>query len=126
MSEETVFMDAGNKNLLCELDMRDNNFLTVEPYAIYTSAKKRRCMLCYQVSRAGATGDHGWRQLEASQVRGAKVLDRPFTIRRDYNPFDKTTYVMAHFSVPDASGKQRPVDLAPSWDKSVHNRAAGT
>ena len=64
--------------------------------------------------------------LEFAGVRGAKVLDRPFTARKDYNPFDKTTYVMAHYSIPTADGKERPVDLAPSWDKSVQNRAAGT
>ena len=66
MSEEMVFMDAGNKLMLCELDLRDGSFVTVEPYAIYTSAKKRRCLLYYQVSRAGAHGDHGWRQVESS------------------------------------------------------------
>ena len=126
MSEEVAFMEAGNKGMLCELDLRDGNFVTVEPYAIYTSAKKRRCLLYYQMSRAGAQGDMGWRQVERSTVRGAKVLDRPFATRKDYNPFDKMTYVMMHYSIPTVDGKQRPVDLAPSWDTSVHNRPAGS
>jgi hypothetical protein len=126
MSTELVFMDAGDKRMQCDLDLRDGNSVTVEPYAIFTSAKKRRCLLYYQLSRAGAQADRGWRQLEAIGVRAAKVLDRPFTIRRDYNPFDKMTYVMAHYSLPTADGRQRPVDLAPSWDKAPQNRPAGT
>jgi hypothetical protein len=126
VSEESVFMEAGNKGMLCELDLRDGNFVTVEPYAIFTSNKKRRCVLYYQVSRAGAKDDKGWRQTETGQIRGAKMLNQPFAIRKDYNPLDKITYVMMHYSLPNADGKQRPVDLAPAWDKSVHNRPAGT
>lgn len=126
MSVESVFMDAGAKAMQCEFDLRDGNFVTVEPYAIFTSAKKRRCLLYYQLSRAGAQGDRGWRQIEVSDVRGAKPLDRPFTVRKDYNPLDKMTYVMMHYSIPGADGKQRPVDLAPAWDKSPQNRPAGT
>lgn len=126
MSEETLFMEAGNQRFLCELDLRDGNYVTVEPYMIYTSDKKRRCMLYYLVSRAGSSSDKGWRQIETSSVRAVKVLDRPFAIRKDYNPFDKITYVMSHYSLPSADGRQRPVDLAPSWDKSIYNRPAGT
>jgi hypothetical protein len=126
MSEEAIFMEAGNKRMLCELDLRDGNFVTVEPYAIYTSAKKRRCMLYYLVSRAGAQGDRGWRDIETGQVRGAKMLAKPFEIRKDYKPNDKVTYTMMHYCLPDIDGKQRPVDAAAAWDKSVHNRAAGS
>jgi hypothetical protein len=126
MSEELAFMDAGNKSMLCELDMRDGNFLTVEPYAIFTSEKKRRCLLYYQVSRAGAQGDHGWRTAETSSVRGIKALSRPFTVRKEYNPFDKMTYVKMHYSLPNVDGKQRAVDLAPTWDHASPNRPAGT
>ena len=126
MSEEKVFMEAGNKRMLCELDLRDGNFVTVEPYAIYTSAKKRRCLLYFQASRAGASGDQGWRQIETGQLRGAKLLNQPFTIRKDYNPFDKITYGMMHYSLPNHEGKQRADELAPAWDKSVHNRPAGS
>lgn len=126
MSEEQIFMDAGNKRMHCELDLREGNFVTVEPYAIFTSAKKRRCLLYYLASRAGAHGDQGWRQIETGQIRGAKVLNQPFAIRKDYNPFDKITYVMMHYSLPNIEGKQRAVELAPAWDKGVHNRPAGT
>ncbi len=125
MSEETSFMEGGNKHLLCEIDLRGGNVVTVEPYAIYTSTKKRRVYLWYQVSRAGAQGENGWRNVEASEVKAVKVLERPYTTRKDYNPMDKMTYVMMHYSIPAADGRTRPVDLAPSWDKSIHNKPAG-
>ena len=59
-------------------------------------------------------------------MRGAKLLDRPYKPRKDYNPFDKIKYPMCHYSAPAADGRKRPVDLAPSHDKSIHNRPAGT
>src|SRR4051794_35796963 len=104
MSEELEFMKAGDSLLLCELDQRDGNILTVEPYAIYTSPKKRRFFMFYQVSRAGAHGDNGWRHIEASNFRAAKTLDRPYTPRKDYDPFNKTDLVMMHYSIPTADG----------------------
>ena len=125
MSEESIFMEAGKQGMLCELDLRSGDFVTVEPYAIYTSAKKRRCWAYFQAGRSGAPADQGWREIETGQVRGAKVLNKPYAIRKDYNPFDKIKYVMMHFSVPNIEGKERAVDLAPAWDKSVHNKPAG-
>ena len=125
MSEEAVFMDGGKQLKLCEIDLRDGNVVTVEPYAIYTSNKKRRNMMWYQVSRAGAQGENGWRHVDAATVKKVKILDRPYAIRKDYDPFDKMTLTMMHYSIPTIDGRQRAVDLAPSWDKSLANRPAG-
>src|SRR6266850_5031372 len=99
MSEESVFMEGGNEHFLIEMEMRDANILTVEPYAIYSSPKKRRFVLVYQVSRAGAQGDNGWRYIEASNIRTVKKLNRPFTTRKDYDPFNKDILVMSHYSI---------------------------
>lgn len=126
MNDEQAFMEGAKKGMLVELDMRNNDFVVVEPYMIYTSNKKRRNYLYFQVSRAGAQSDQGWRPTETANIRGVKVLDRPFTPRKDYNPFDKINYVMSHFSIPTWDGRQRPTDLAPSHDRSIQNRAAGS
>jgi hypothetical protein len=51
------------------------------------------------------------------------MLEQTFTPRSDYNPFDKTSMPMMHYSIPTHDGRQRWSDQQA--DRSSHLRAPG-
>ena len=119
MSFDATFMKGGNLHRLCDITLMDGTSARVEPYAIYTSSKKRRHYLWFEVSGS----DSGWRYPEAASVASAALTEEPFTVRADYDPFDKAKFPVVHYSVPTRDGRQRWLDAAPGHDKgTIRNR----
>ena len=50
MPIDVTFMKGGNLRRLCDITFVDGAAARIEPYAIYTSSKKRRHYLWFQVS----------------------------------------------------------------------------
>lgn len=115
-------MKCGNLRRNCEITFRDGRTVVVEPYAIFTGESKRRLYMWYQLSSdppEEKEGNTGWRTPEAAHVASAKLCDTPFTVRRDYDPFDRKRMPMVHYSIPTADGRQRWMDAPPPSDKST-------
>ena len=122
---EAVFMKGGNLHKLCKITLTDGRDFTVEPYAIYTSGRKRRCYLWYQISSSDPGEERGWRSPEAASVATAKLLEDPFDTRRDYDPFDRVEMPVVHYSIPTHDGRQRWMDARKDFDKqTLTNREA--
>lgn len=119
MPIDAVFMKGGNLRRLCEATLADGSVAVVEPYAIYTSPKKRRTLLWYEVSKGGSEAGAGWKHPEAASVTAMKLLETPYTPRKDYNPFDTVKFPVVHYSVPTHDGRQRWLEGGRNPDKQT-------
>ena len=119
MAIDATFMKAGNLHRLCEITFANGQTSKVEPYAIFTSPKKRRHYLWFQLSSSDPEETSGWKMPEAASVSSATLTEEPFTVRRDYDPFDKEKLLMVHFSIPTHDGRQRWLDAQPGRDKTT-------
>lgn len=118
MSVEAVFMKAGNLRRICELTLADGRAVRIEPYAIFTAPNRRRHFLWYQLT-GESEEDRGWRQVEASLARSAKLCEQSYEARRDYDPFDRQRFPVVHYTVPTHDGRQRWADARPDFDKQT-------
>lgn len=78
---------------------------TVEPHAIFLTARRKRYLHCFQVqgySRSG--GLPQWRNLPLEHIREISLTDHQFTPRQDFNPADKTIFdhIEAQVTAPAA------------------------
>src|SRR5690349_10755284 len=116
-------MKGGNLRRLCLMTLTSGETVTVEPYAIYTSSKKRRHYLWFQIPGPDPEEQGGWKHPEAVTIASAALAEDSFDVRRDYDPFDKEKFPMVHYSVPTHDGRQRWLDAGPSYDKqTLRNR----
>ena len=113
MAVEVAFMKAGNLARVCELTDAEENIWLIEPYAVYTSSRGRRSLWYYQLD-----APEGWKDPEVRFVRRVKMLEEKFTVRADYDPFDKNRFPIMHFSIPGKDGRQRWADK-PKVDKTA-------
>jgi hypothetical protein len=110
MSAEAVFMRCGNLRKVCEVKDSAGNLLLVEPYAIFTSIKKRKHVHFYQLS---GPGGEGWKTPESRDLVAGRMLEDTFTPRSGYDPFDKQLFPVMHYSIPTHDGRQRWMDAQP-------------
>jgi len=119
MSQDATFIKGGNLLRVCEVTLAGGSKVTVEPYAIFTSPKKRRHYLWFRTSRSDPDDRPAWESPDASSVKLIRLTEDSFKIRRDYDPFDKEKLPVVHFSVPMHDGRQRWLDAGPKKDKST-------
>ncbi|HLJ46360.1 MAG TPA: hypothetical protein VKU01_10150 [Bryobacteraceae bacterium] len=122
MSVQSVFMKSGNLKRVCELTLTDGSTVTVEPYAIFISPRGRQQFLWFQLSSSKPEDRGGWKSPETGTVKAAKMMDPSFTIRTDYQPFDKGLYPFVNFSIPTHDGRQRWMDTRKDLDKQTLQR----
>jgi hypothetical protein len=113
---ESVFMKSANLHRQCELTDAQGNRTVVEPYAIFTSAKGRRCYRCYVISPAVDPNVGPWANPEVASVANVQMVEGTFQIRAAYDPFDKQLFPMMHFSLPTPDGRQRWADAQKNRD----------
>jgi len=119
MPVDATLMKAGNLRRLCDITLTDGATAKVEPYAIYTSSKKRRHYLWFQLSSSDPEEGSGWMNPEASSIASAIVTDEAFVIRQDYDPFDRSKFPVVHYSLPTHDGRQRWLDARRDFDKQT-------
>ncbi|HXP89256.1 MAG TPA: hypothetical protein VN841_31340 [Bryobacteraceae bacterium] len=123
MSLDATFMKGGNLLRVCDVTLADGKTARVEPYAIYTSPKRRRHYLWFQIGSSDPDEAPGWKSPEASAVASVRLAQETFTVRRDYDPFDKQKLPVVHYSVPTHDGRQRWHDAGKYVDKqTIGNR----
>ena len=86
---------------------------------IFTSAKGRRCLGCFQISPAPEAGSSAWRTPEMAEIQSCNMLEQKFELRANYDPFDTVNIPTVHFSVPTKDGRQRWVDAGKPKDKTA-------
>lgn len=110
---EAVFVRAARAGRLVWLAEPDpvERYRVVEPYMVYRSGTGRRLLHAYQVGGYSAGGPlRGWRNLEPGAFAEAQVLEEPFAVRPDYNPFNEQNFPHVAFALPTADGRRRAPD----------------
>jgi hypothetical protein len=124
VSQDATFIKGGNLKKVCEVKLADGSTVTVEPYAIFTSPRKLRHYLWFRTGGSNPDEGPGWQSPEASLVASVRLGEQSFTVRRDYDPFDKGKFPVVHHSIATHDGRQRWLDAGPPIDKStIRNRS---
>lgn len=119
MSFEAAFMKAGNLGRTLDLTDTEGRHYMIEPYMIYTSDRGRRSLLFYQLAGPPPEAPIGWKRPEAVLFQTATIREDRFTVRPEYDPFDKARYPVVAYSVATPDGRQRWADAPKPRDKGT-------
>ncbi len=108
MSTKDIFIEAANQLKLLQLFDFNGNSRVIEPYMIYDSAKGKVCFHCYQWQGYSESGKvEGWKNPEMDSFEYGVIVNRTFTPRKEYNPFNEKMFANVHFAIPTIDGRQR-------------------
>jgi hypothetical protein len=108
MYAEDIFIHAARSFKIWELIDIYGNIRVVEPYMVYTSSKGKRLFHCYQLEGYSKSGTvPAWKNPEVSSFVNAIIIDKLFSQRSEYNPFNMKMFPIVHFAIPTIDGRQR-------------------
>ena len=89
--------------------------------AVVTAAELARSLALLDggPEAGGSEAGAGWKHPEAASVTAMKLLETPYTPRKDYNPFDTVKFPVVHYSVPTHDGRQRWLEGGRNPDKQT-------
>lgn len=116
---ESVFMKSANLHRACELTDATGNKTLVEPYAIFTSAKGRRCFRVFVLSPVPEPGTSAWTAPETASITAVTMTEQAFETRPKWDPFDKELLPMVHYALPNREGRQRWADAPKARAKDT-------
>ena len=97
---EQTFKEAADKRRLCELTDRTGNSRIVAPHGIFLTSGNIKQFCCFQYSGFSASGGlPNWRNIHIDNISRVKILQEPFTKRKDFNVDNKQVYPHWHFNI---------------------------
>ena len=108
---EAAFVAAGRARSLVWLAEPAGRYRVVEPYLLFCSSTGKRLLHCFQVGGYSSGGmPRGWKNAQPSAFDDARIVDRRFTPREEYNPFNREIFPTVVFAIPTRGGEQRLPD----------------
>ncbi len=99
---EQSFIEAAQQRTLCKITDKTGKERVVEPYLIFLPIKRELMFHTYQISP-----DEGWRNFHTIDIKKIELLSEVFSLREDYNPFNKKMFQIVLFSIPTKDGRKK-------------------